>query len=149
MAASKVRQPPSRKQGFAMNVVQLNQIRRLPAVAAVAGMMVLTACASGPPAPTASLQAAQQAIVTAEQADAGHYASGELGEARSELTSANTAVADQHMVVAERLADESRTEAQLAFARTTYLKAQAVNDEMTRGNGALIQELQRSSGDRQ
>jgi hypothetical protein len=120
----------------------------MPAVATVTVMLLLTACASAPPAPTASLQAAQQAIVVAEQADAGRYASGELGEARSELTSANAAVSEQHMVIAERLADESRTEAQLAFARTSYVKAQAVNDEMTRGNGALIQELQRSSGDK-
>jgi hypothetical protein len=132
-----------------MYVFQSHQIRRLPVVAALAGMMALTACASAPPAPTVSLQAAQQAIVTAEQADAGHFASGELGEARSELTSANAAVSDGHMLVAERLANESRTEAQLAFARTTYIKAQAVNDEMMRGNGALIQELQRSSGDQQ
>jgi hypothetical protein len=132
-----------------MNVVQLQQIRWLLAAVAVAGMMVLSACASAPPPPTASLQAAQQAILTAEQADAGHYSPGELGEARAELTSANTAVTDQHMLAAERLANESRTEAQLAFARTTYIKAQTVNDEMTRGNGALIQELQRSSGEKQ
>jgi hypothetical protein len=132
-----------------MNVYQPHHIRRLPAVAAVTGMMVLTACASAPPAPTESLQAAQQAIVVAEQADAGRYAAGELSEARSELTSANAAVSETHMIVAARLADESRTEAQLAFARTTYIKAQAVNDEMTRGNGALIQELQRSAGDKQ
>jgi hypothetical protein len=131
-----------------MNVFQSHQVRRLPAVVTVTGMLLLTACASAPPAPTASLQAAQQAIVVAEQADAGRYASGELGEARSELTSANAAVSEQHMVIAERLADQSRTEAQLAFARTSYVKAQAVNDEMTRGNGALIQELQRSSGDK-
>jgi hypothetical protein len=132
-----------------MYAFQSHHIRRLPVVAALTGMMALTACASTPPAPTVSLQAAQQAIVTAEQADAGHFASGELGEARTELTSANAAVSDGHMLVAERFANESRTEAQLAFARTTYLKAQAVNDEMTRGNGALIQELQRSSGDKQ
>jgi Domain of unknown function (DUF4398) len=132
-----------------MNVFQSRPIRALPLLAAVGGMMVLTACASGPPAPTVKLQAAQQAIVTAEQADAGHFASGELSEARAELTSANAAVSEQHMLVAERLADQSRTEAQLAFARTSYMKAQAVNDEMTRGNGALIQELQRSSGDKQ
>ena len=53
------------------------------------------------------------------------------------------------MVAAERLANQSRAEAQLAFARTTYIKAKAVNDEMVRGNGALIQELQRSSGEKQ
>ena len=116
--------------------------------AAVAGLLALTACASAPPPPTASLQAAQQAIVTAEHADAGHFASGELGEARSELLSANAAVTDNHMVIAERLADQSRAEAQLAFARTTSMKAQAVNDEMLHSNRALNQELQRSSGDK-
>lgn len=132
-----------------MNFFPSPPTRRLSVVAVATGLSVLGACASAPPAPTASLQAAQQAIVTAEQADAGHYASGELGEARSELASANAAVAAQHMVAAERLADESRTEAQLASARTTFIKAKAVNDEMTRGNGALIQELQRSSGEKQ
>jgi hypothetical protein len=132
-----------------MNAFQFLPIRRLPVVAAVTGLMALAACASAPPAPTVSLQAAQQAILTAEQADAGHYASGELGEARAELTSANAAVSETHMLVAERLANESRTEAQLAFARTTYIKAQAVNDEMMRSNGALNQELQRTSGDKQ
>ncbi len=87
--------------------------------------------------------------MTAEQADAGHFASGELGEARTELASANAAVTDQHMVVAERLAEESRAEAQLAYARTAYVKAQAINDDMVRSNGALIEELQRNSGDKQ
>ena len=53
------------------------------------------------------------------------------------------------MIVAERLANEARAEAQLAYARTTYAKAQAVNDEMVRGNSALIEELQRNSGDKQ
>ncbi len=52
------------------------------------------------------------------------------------------------MIIAERFANESRAEAQLAFARTTYIKAQAVNDDMARSNSALIQEMQRSSGDK-
>ena len=85
----------------------------------------------------------------AEQANAGRYASAELSEARAELVSANAAVTDEHMVVADRFANESRTEAQLAYAKTAYVKAQAVNDDMMRGNGALIEELQRNSGDKQ
>jgi hypothetical protein len=132
-----------------MNVFQSHHILRLRGAAGIAGILALSACASVPPAPTASLQAAQQAIATAEQANAGRYASGELGEARAELTSANAAVTDQHMVTAERLANESRTEAQLAYAKTTYVKAQAINDEMARSNGALIEEMQRNSGDKQ
>jgi Domain of unknown function (DUF4398) len=133
---------------FDMGVIQSHRFARLRGPAGIAGVFALTACASAPP-PTASLQAAQQAIVTAEQADAGRYASGELGEARAKLTSANAAVSDQHMVLAERFADESRAEAQLAYAKTGYVKAQAINADMARGNGALIEELQRNSGDKQ
>jgi hypothetical protein len=131
-----------------MNVVQSRSILRMRGAVAIAGVLALAACASVPP-PTESLQAAQQAITIAEQANAGHYAPGELGEARAELTSANAAVTDQHMVIAERFANESRAEAQLAFAKTAYVKAQAINDDMTRSNGVLIEEIQRNSGDKQ
>jgi hypothetical protein len=130
-----------------MNVFQIHRILSLRAAAGIAGVLALAACASTPP-PTASLQAAQQAIVTAEQATAGQYASGELGEARAELVSANAAVTDQHMVLAERFANESRAEAQLAYAKTAYVKAQAINDDMARSNGVLNEELQRNSGDK-
>ena len=49
-------------------------------------------CATVPPAPTANLQAAQQAIANAERVEAGRYAAGELGEARTRLASADAAV---------------------------------------------------------
>ena len=112
------------------------------------GVLMLAACASTPPAPTASLQAAQQAISTAERAEAGHYAPEELGEARTKLASADTAVKEQRMTMAEQFADESRVEAELASAKTADVKAKAVNDEMTRSNGTLIDEMQRNSGDK-
>lgn len=130
-----------------MNVFKTHQILKLRGAVGIAGVLALAACASTPP-PTASLQAAQQAIVTAEQANAGQYASGELGEARAELVSANAAVTDQHMVLAERFANESRAEAQLAYAKTAYVKAQAINDDMVRSNAVLNEELQRNSGDK-
>lgn len=118
---------------------------QLRAAAAFTGMLMLAACASTPP-PTASLQAAHQAISNAERAEAGHYAAAELGEARSKLASADTAVSQQKMTMAEQYADESRVEAQLASAKTADLKAEAVNDEMARSNGTLIEEMQRNSG---
>jgi hypothetical protein len=118
---------------------------QLRAAAAFTGMLMLAACASTPP-PTASLQAAHQAISNAERAEAGHYAAAELGEARSKLASADTAVSQQKMTMAEQYADESRVEAQLASAKTADLKARAVNDEMARSNGTLIDEMQRNSG---
>jgi hypothetical protein len=118
---------------------------QLRAAAAFTGMLMIAACASTPP-PTASLQAAHQAISNAERAEAGHYAAAELGEARSKLASADTAVSQQKMTMAEQYADESRVEAQLASAKTADLKARAVNDEMARSNGTLIEEMQRNSG---
>jgi hypothetical protein len=116
---------------------------------ALLGMLMLTACASTPPAPTASLDAAKQAISNAERADASRYAAGELSEARVKLSSADSAVAEKRMVMAERFAEASRAEAELALARTAAAKAKAVNDEMKRSTGTLVEEMQRTSGDKQ
>jgi hypothetical protein len=118
---------------------------RLRTAAGLTGVLMLAACASTPP-PTASLQAAHQAISNAERADAGRYAPAELSEARSKLASADSAVSEQKMTMAEQLAEESRVEAQLASAKTAEFKAKAVNDEMTRSNGTLVEEMQRNSG---
>jgi hypothetical protein len=108
---------------------------------------MLGACAETPP-PTASLQAAHQAITNAERAEAGRYAAGELGEARTRLASADTAVSEKRMITAARFADESRTEAELASAKTADVKAKAVNDEMSRSTSTLVEEMQRNSGDK-
>jgi len=112
------------------------------------GALILGGCASPPP-PTASLQAARQAISTADRGEAGRYAPGELGEARTKLTFANNAVAERKMTMAERLADESRAAAELASAKTANVKANAVNDEMKRSTSTLIEEMQRNSGENQ
>lgn len=107
---------------------------------------MLAACASTPPAPTASLQAAQQAISAAERAEAGNYAAGELAEARVKLASADTAVKEERMVMAERFAEQSRAEAELASAKAAAAKAKVVNDDMKLSTGTLIKEMQRNSG---
>lgn len=115
-------------------------------IAGFTGVLLFAACASTPTAPTSSLQAARQAISVAERAEAGRYAPGELGEARARLASADTAVAEQKMTMAERLAEEARAEAEFASAKTADAKAKAVNDEMRRSTGTLIEEMQRNSG---
>jgi Domain of unknown function (DUF4398) len=111
-------------------------------------LMLAAACASTPPAPDASLNAAKMAISNAERADASHYAGAELGEARQKLALADGAVLKPDMILAERLAQEARVEAELAFARTEAAKATAVNDEMARGADALMEELDRAGGQR-
>ena len=121
---------------------------RLRLGAALAGVLTITACASAPPPPTASLQAAKQAISIAERADASRFAPVELNQARTKLASADEEVSASRMVMAERLAIESRASAELAAARTSASKAKTVNDEMSRSTGALIEEMQRNSGDK-
>ncbi len=117
-------------------------------LALLISIIMLAACASTPPAPTEGLQSARQAIANAERADAGHYAPGDLGEARTKLASANAAVEEEKMIVAQRLADESRASAELAAARTGAAKAIAVNDDMKRSTATLIEEMKRNSGEK-
>jgi hypothetical protein len=137
-----------------MNATSQARRRWLPhmAVGLTGGLMFVAsasfvACAT-PPAPTAELQAARLAISNAEQADASRYAGEQLGEARTKLASADTAVKEQRMMVAGRFADESRADAELASAKTGAAKAQAVNAEMTHSTTTLVEEMQRSSGDK-
>ncbi len=120
--------------------------RHFAAPIGMASLLVLAGCASTPPVPTAALQSAQQAITAAERSDAGRYAPSELSAARSRLASADAAVAQKKMVVAARYAEQSRAEAELATARTSAAKATAVNLDMKRSTGALVEEMQRSSG---
>lgn len=116
--------------------------------AGVTGVITLVAgCASMPEAPTSSLDAARTAIANADKADAGQYAAAELSEARQKLALADTAVSqktEKNMIMAGRLADESRVEAELASARSAAAKAAAVNQEMNRGADALTEEMQRA-----
>jgi len=113
--------------------------------AGLAGMLMLVAaCASAPPAPDSAMDAAKVAISNAEKADASHFAGAELGEARQKLAAADKAVLDESMIQAERFAQESRVQAELASARTEAAKAAAVNKEMERGAVALTEELERA-----
>lgn len=102
---------------------------RLRLATGVLAALVLAGCATVRPAPTAKLQAAQQAIASAERTEAGRYAAGELGAARSKLASAESAVSEKKMDLAGQFADESRAEAELASARTSnaYLVGQGVS----------------------
>lgn len=122
---------------------------RLRKAAGLTALLMLCGCASTPPAPTASLQEARHDIATAEQAEAGRYASGDLSDARTKLASANSAVTANNMIAAQQFAEESTADAELATAKTADFKANAVNDEMKRSTATLIQEMQRTSGDSQ
>lgn len=108
--------------------------------------VMLSSCASKPKPPTQALQAAELAIDTAEQARVAEYASPELAAAREKLTSAKVAVGKEDMIAAERLAEQSRVEAELAVAKANAQKAKAVNEEMQKSISTLKQEMQRNTG---
>lgn len=123
--------------------------RRFVAVASMAIVISLMgACTSTPLAPVGQVTAAQDAIVTAEQSGARQHAGAELDEAQQQLLQAERAIKAEHMLEAERFAEQSRVTAELASARTEAAKAVAINREMGRGAEALIDEMQRS-GDQQ
>lgn len=117
------------------------------AIAAIAwSATLLSGCASDPPAPTAALDGARLAISQAERNEAGRYAASDLAEARTRLSMADGSVAQKQMAQAERYANESRSDAELASATTATAKARAVNAEMQRSNGSLNDEIQRHDG---
>ena len=126
---------------------QERRSHRFGLAAGITGALILTACASTP-APTAAMDAAKLAISNAERAEASRYASVELAEARTKLASADDAVLAKKMVTAEQLAEQSRTEAELASARTDATKAKMVNEDMSRSTGTLIDEMQRNAGEK-
>ncbi len=118
-------------------------------VTAAAGLLMLGACASVPQPPTADLQAAELAIANAERARVADYASVELSEARDKLRAAHSAVEQENMVLARRLAEQSRVDAELASARAETARAGVINDEMRESTDTLKQEMQRNTGDQQ
>ena len=134
-----------------MNPIPIRSTRNqgvtsLRGLAAAALLLTLAACASTPPAPTHALQAAETAITNAEQARVADYASIELNEARENLAAARKAVQDEDMARAERLAEQSRVNAELASAHAELTRARAINEEMQRSIDVLKEEMQRGPG---
>lgn len=122
------------------------RVSLLRRVAIVAGLLALGACATAPQPPNQALQAAELAIANADQARVADTASPELTQARAKLTAARDAVHQEQMVLAERLAEESRADAELASANFELAKALAVNEDMQKSIVDLKQEMQRNNG---
>jgi len=125
-------------------------LQRAATLTAVCSVLSIAACATTPPEPTVAMKAAEQAIATADRTRIADAASPELSEARQKLTAAQAAVQDEkledRMIVAERLALESRADAELASAKNEAAKAKAVNDEIKQSTATLSQEMQRNTG---
>jgi len=115
---------------------------------AVAGLLMLSACASAQLPPTADLQAAELAIADADRARVADYSSVELSEARDKLTAARSAVQLKNMDQAQRLAQEARVNAELASALAEVNRAETVNKDMQESIDMLKHEMQRTTGEK-
>lgn len=98
--------------------ISFAHIRRIRAALAVTVIgCALAGCASLPP-PTGELQAAQQAVARANQADADQHAPDLIAAARSELSRAQGAMASGDDDAARRFALSAAADADLAHARS-------------------------------
>ncbi len=113
---------------------------------AASALVALAGCASTPKPPSEALQAAELAIGHAEQARIESDTSPELREARVKLSEARSAVEREEMIEAERLAQQSRAAAELAFAKAEARKAAEVNADMKKSTDALEVEMKRNEG---
>lgn len=52
------------------------------------------------------------------------------------------------MVQAQRLAQQAKADAELAYARAEVAKARVVNEQMQKSTDTLKQEMQRTTGDK-
>ncbi len=117
---------------------------RWQAAAILAASVLLGACATTTPPPTGALADAREAINAAQDAGARQYAPAELDDAQQQLESAEAAVVEEEMVVAERRAQRARVTAELATARTEAAKATDINQELEQAARALREEMQRT-----
>lgn len=113
---------------------------------ALLATLTLSSCATTIKPPHQEIQSAEQAISQAEQARVADYASPELRTAREKLTEARAAMLQENLIVARRLAEQSRVEADLAVAKADVSKAQAINDDIKKGTESMQQEMLRNRG---
>lgn len=106
--------------------------------------LLLSGCATPPVAPTAALDAARGAIISAERNDARQYAGADLDEARQQLERAEAAVSKERMADARRYSERAAVAAELASAKADAAKAAEINRQIRRSAEALEEEMRRT-----
>ncbi len=111
-------------------------------------MVVIAACASGPPRDTvASLTRARTLVAEAERSGAQQYDPTDLQAARDESSDAERLAAKGSDTQADEFANEAAVDAQLASARTANDKAQRDLVDLNRTLDTLRREELHGSGE--
>lgn len=116
--------------------------RPLQLAGSVAGLAVLTACASVPP-PKEQLAVTQTELRDAQNAGAATSASIELERARAKVEEARAAMKDDDNARAQRLLEEAEVDARRAAAKARADRADKTLAELRESIRALEQEAAR------
>lgn len=108
-------------------------------------VLVLSACATSTPPPTALMAVSSAAVADAAMAGASEFAPAEMRSARDKMDRAQAAMASREYERAKTLALEAQVDAQLATAKTHSAKAGKASAAVTDDSRALSEELQRKS----
>lgn len=110
-------------------------------------IITLTACTSMSNEPVQALKAAQFAIDNADRNRLSDHDLPDLAQARDKLIAARKAEQKNDMKLAKYLAEESLVSAELASAKTAYIKADQINKDIIKSIDVLKQEMQRNKGE--
>jgi hypothetical protein len=110
--------------------------------AAVAGALLLAACASTPP-PREAMAVAEAAVASATSAGAPQWAPAELRTAQDKLARAQSALVAKDNAQAMTLAVEANADALLATSVARAAKAQKAADEVQEASRVLREEMSR------
>lgn len=121
----------------------MNKLLLTPWLAGLA--LALTACASGPPAPTEQMAVSAAAIEQAVSAGAPELAPRELGTARDKLARAKVAMDANDNAQALILAEQAQADAQLAVTKARTAKAEKAAAALAEDRRVLREEMQRNT----
>ncbi|WP_161974418.1 DUF4398 domain-containing protein [Piscinibacter terrae] len=118
----------------------------LPGALTMAGAVALGAagCSTIPP-PTVQMTVAKASVEAANAAGAQAYAPTELRLANDKLATAEKAMVDKNYSVAQRLAEQAQTDAQLAVSKTQSIKARLVANDAQAAARSWHDELDRNA----
>ena len=117
----------------------------LAQAAAVAAVLVLSACSSQKAPATADVAVSRNAVANAVQAGAADLAPAEITAARAKMMRANEALAAKDYKLARELAMQAQADAQLAQSKANSAKATAASNALNEDLRVLRQEVDRAN----
>ncbi len=120
---------------------RIRQVRTLTAMVSLAGLSLISGCAST--GPSATLPLAESMLESSREDRLSEYAPLELRIAQDKIAEAQKAAKLKNHEKAERLSQQALVNLKLAEAKAATKKAQTVSEELERNIATLRQEVNR------